>query len=82
MSSFFNSKKKQFQTILLYLYFLYSLRSNNIANSTTKISQHRPEELNLIIIDNAGVHSLQQYDIPDNIKLIRIPTYSPELNPS
>ena len=45
-------------------------------------SMHRPAELKIIIIDNAGFHSLSKYDIPDNIKLIRIPPYSPELNPS
>jgi len=43
---------------------------------------HRPTELKIIIIDNAGFHSLAKYQIPDNIKLIRIPPYSPELNPS
>ena len=45
-------------------------------------SKHRPRELKIIIIDNAGFHSLTKYDIPKNIKLIRIPPYSPELNPS
>ncbi|MCT4603669.1 MAG: transposase, partial [Marinifilum sp.] len=32
----------------------------------------------------AGFHSLKQFknQIPDNIRLIRIPPYSPELNPS
>jgi len=38
--------------------------------------------LKIIIIDNAGFHSLAKYVIPQNIKLIRIPPYSPELNPS
>lgn len=38
----------------------------------------------LVVIDNAGFHCLQKFndDIPDNIKFIRIPPYSPELNPS
>ncbi len=45
-------------------------------------SKHRPIQLKIIIIDNAGFHSLTKYDIPENIKLIRIPPYSPELNPS
>jgi transposase len=45
-------------------------------------SKHRPTELKIIIIDNAGFHSLTKYDMPENIKLIRIPAYSPELNPS
>jgi len=45
-------------------------------------SIHHPTELKIIIIDNAGFHSLAKYDIPANIKLIRIAPYSPELNPS
>lgn len=45
-------------------------------------SRYRPTELKIIIIDNAGFHSLTKYKIPENIKLIRIPPYSPELNPS
>ncbi|WP_240491784.1 transposase [Flavivirga aquatica] len=44
-------------------------------------SQHNPEELKIVIIDNAGFHSTKNINLPDNIKLIRIPPYSPELNP-
>jgi hypothetical protein len=47
-----------------------------------EFSKHRPKELKVVVIDNAGFHSLQQYDIPENIRLIRIPPYTPELNPS
>ena len=47
-----------------------------------EFSKHRPKELKVILIDNAGFHSLQQYEIPKNIRLVRIPPYSPELNPS
>ena len=47
-----------------------------------EFSKHKPKELKVILIDNAGFHSLLKYDIPKNIKLIRIPPYSPELNPS
>lgn len=38
--------------------------------------------MKIIIIDNAGFHSLSKYKIPNNIKFIRIPPYSPELNHS
>ena len=47
-----------------------------------EFSKHKPTELKVIIIDNAGFHSLKDYKIPVNIKLIRIPPYSPELNPA
>ena len=45
-------------------------------------SQYKPTEFKIIIIDNAGFHSLSKYSIPKNIGLVRIPPYSPELNPS
>lgn len=45
-------------------------------------SMHRPSELKIIVIDNAGFHSLKDYTLPPNIKLLNIPPYSPELNPS
>lgn len=47
-----------------------------------QLSLHRPNELKIVVIDNAGFHSLKDYTIPKNIKLLRIPPYSPELNPS
>jgi len=45
-------------------------------------SEYKKHEMKIIVIDNAGFHSLAKYDIPDNIAFIRIPPYSPELNPS
>ena len=45
-------------------------------------SLYKPKEIKIIIIDNAAFHSLTKYTLPDNIKFIRIPPYSPELNPS
>ena len=47
-----------------------------------EFSKYKPTELKIIIIDNAGFHSLKNYVLPYNIKLIKIPPYSPELNPS
>ena len=45
-------------------------------------SQYYPEEYKIVIIDNAGFHATKTIEIPDNIKLINIPPYTPELNPS
>ena len=45
-------------------------------------SQTRPGELKVMIIDNAGFHACQNITLPDNIRLVRIPAYSPELNPA
>lgn len=46
-----------------------------------EFSLYKPEELKIVIIDNAGFHATKNITIPDNIKLIRIPPYTPELNP-
>ena len=45
------------------------------------LSKHRPEQLKILIIDNAGFHSTKNIKVPYNIILINIPPYSPELNP-
>lgn len=47
-----------------------------------EFSKNNPRELKIIVIDNAGFHSTKNIAIPENIKLINIPAYSPELNPS
>lgn len=45
-------------------------------------SQKRPEEFKILFIDNAGFHACQNITVPDNVKLINIPAYAPELNPA
>jgi len=45
------------------------------------LSKHRPNEAKILVIDNAGFHSTKNISIPNNIILLRIPPYSPELNP-
>lgn len=46
-----------------------------------EFSKHRPQEYKIVVIDNAGFHSTKNIVVPDNIFLLRIPPYSPELNP-
>ena len=45
-------------------------------------SKQNPKELKTIIIDNAGFHSTKNVELPNNIVLLPIPPYSPELNPA
>ena len=47
-----------------------------------KFSEYKPNEFKVIFIDNAGFHSLKNFIVPSNIYLVRIPPYTPELNPS
>jgi transposase len=45
-------------------------------------SRHKPEELKIIVIDNASFHSTKDIVLPENIVLMPIPPYCPELNPA
>jgi len=57
--------------------------SNTIFEGFLKdFSQQNPRELKIVIIDNAGFHALKHIKIPQNIHLINIPSYAPELNPA
>ena len=47
-----------------------------------QISKSNPEAEHVIIWDGAGFHQKKQLEgIPDNVHLIALPPYSPELNP-
>ncbi|OEJ99318.1 transposase [Flavivirga aquatica] len=46
-----------------------------------EFSKQNPREFKIVVIDNAGFHASQNLEIPENIYLLRIPPYSPELNP-
>jgi len=46
-----------------------------------QFSLYRPEQAKILVIDNAGFHSTKNIKVPENIILLRIPPYSPELNP-
>lgn len=45
-------------------------------------SLHKPREFKIIIIDNASFHSTKDVELPNNIILLPIPPYCPELNPA
>lgn len=45
------------------------------------LSQYKPKQYKILVIDNAGFHSTNNIEIPENIFLLRIPPYTPELNP-
>jgi len=44
-------------------------------------SEYFQDTVNIMLIDNAGIHKAKRLNIPENIRLIFLPPYSPELNP-
>lgn len=47
----------------------------------TEFSRSYPESLNLLVLDGAPAHIAGRLVVPENVLLVRLPAYSPELNP-
>ena len=47
-----------------------------------KLSEVFPDSMNIMLTANAAVHKAKRPIIPGNIRLIFLPSYSPELNPA
>jgi hypothetical protein len=47
-----------------------------------EFSLQSPEEYKILVLDNAAFHKAGKLKIPDNIFLLFLPPYSPELNPA
>jgi hypothetical protein len=46
-----------------------------------KFGQAYAESLNIVLLDQAPAHVAQRVSVPDNVVLVWLPAYSPELNP-
>ena len=47
-----------------------------------EFSEQDPDEFKIIVLDNGAFHKSKALKIPNNICLIFLPPYSPELNPA
>jgi hypothetical protein len=46
-----------------------------------QFGQHYAESLNIVLLDQAPAHVAQRVPVPENVVLMWLPAYSPELNP-
>jgi transposase len=46
-----------------------------------EVSQRYPDDNIVMVLDGAGWHKNKAMPIPENIRLLSLPSYSPELNP-
>jgi hypothetical protein len=53
----------------------------NMSAFLTQVSQAHPEEFIVMVVDGASSHRAKELVVPENIRLIPLPGYSPELNP-
>jgi transposase len=47
-----------------------------------KLSDTNPDEYKIVVLDNGAFHHAKRLKIPENITLLFLPPYSPELNPA
>jgi transposase len=47
-----------------------------------EFSEYNPNEFKIIVLDNGAFHKAKALIIPENIALVFLPPYSPELNPA
>jgi transposase len=58
-----------------------SLNSDGFQKFLDGFSDRFSESLNVLILDNGQFHKAKSLSIPENVRLIFLPPYSPELNP-
>ena len=46
-----------------------------------EVARRHPEEFILMVLDGAGWHRANNLTVPENMKLLPLPPYSPQLNP-
>ena len=47
----------------------------------TEVALRHPDEFLVMIMDGAGWHTARDLEIPENMHILYLPPYSPELNP-
>jgi transposase len=69
------SSGENFNLILPYV------NTDNMNVFLSNLSKEYASDIMVLIMDGAGWHKSKELSIPDNIKIIYLPPYSPELNP-
>ena len=57
------------------------MNTERMAQYLAQVSAAHAQELILMVVDGASSHVSKELTIPENIRLVRLPPYAPELNP-
>ena len=55
--------------------------SEAMSTFLAELARPYPQEILLVVVDGAGWHRSNDLEVPDNLRLVRLPPYSPPLNP-
>jgi transposase len=57
------------------------LNADNFQIFVDAFAQAYSDSLTILLVDKSGAHTAKQLTIPDNVRLVFLPPYCPELNP-
>ena len=58
------------------------MNTDNMSRFILQVSEAHRDEFIVMVVDGASSHRSKELNVPENISLIRLPPYSPELNPA
>jgi transposase len=58
------------------------MNTENMTRFLTQVSEAHKKEFIVMVVDGASSHRSKDLMIPENLALVRLPPYSPELNPA
>lgn len=58
------------------------MNTDSMSNFLAQVSAAHSEELIIMVLDGASSHKSKDLKIPNNLSMIQLPPYSPELNPA
>ena len=64
-----------------YCLYLPGMDSGCLQTFLEGLSEAYPDHHLLLVLDGAPSHRSEEIELPENISLLRLPAYSPELNP-
>ena len=57
------------------------MNTERMTQYLAQVSAAHAEDFILMVVDGASSHVSKELTVPDNIRLVRLPPYAPELNP-
>lgn len=57
------------------------MNTERMSQYLAQVAAAHPDEFIVMIVDGASSHVAKELVVPENIRLLRLPSYSPELNP-
>ncbi len=58
------------------------MNTENMSRFLDQVGKAHPNEFNVMVLDGASSHKGKELIMPNNISLVFLPPYSPELNPA